>query len=132
MNSMQSYRILILDDEKEICFLLSALLKQMGYITDKAYTIEEAMGKLSQQEYDLVFLDLNLPDGLGYHLVPSIKDCCPACKIVMISAHDGMLRQLKAEMEGIDFYIFKPFNRAKISEALIELNMLTQTNKQQN
>jgi len=126
---MLSNKILILDDEKEICFLLSALLKQMGYIPDKAYTMEEALQKFSFQQYDLVFLDLNLPDGLGYHLVPRIKEHNPACKIVMISAHDGMLRQLKAETDGIDFYIFKPFNRAKISEALSELNMMTETKK---
>jgi DNA-binding response OmpR family regulator len=126
---MQRKKILILDDEKEICFLLSALLKQMGYIPDKAYTIEEALHKFNRERYDLVFLDLNLPDGLGYHLVPQIKSHNPKCKIVMISAHDGMLRQLKTETEGIDFYIFKPFNRAKISEALSELNMITEINK---
>lgn len=121
---MKGKRILILDDEKEICFLLSALLKQMGYIPDQAFTIEEALSKFEKNIYDLVFLDLNLPDGLGYHLVPIIKEYNPYSKIIMISAHDGMLKQIQAEVKGIDYFIDKPFNRAKISEALTKIDML--------
>lgn len=126
---MQGKRILILDDEKEICFLLSALLRQMGYVTDQAYTIEQAIKKFDNNTYDLVFLDLNLPDGLGYHLVPLIKKHNHLSKIVMISAHDGMLKQLENEMEDIDFYIYKPFNQKKISEALKQLHMMSEPNK---
>ena len=121
---MKGKRILILDDEKEICFLLSALLKQMGYIPDQAFTIEEALGKFEQNAYDLIFLDLNLPDGLGYHLVPVIKEYNQHSKIIMISAHDGMLKQIQAEVKGIDYFIDKPFNREKISEALGKIDML--------
>lgn len=121
---MKGKRILIVDDEKEICFLLSALLRQMGYSPDQAFTIEEALGKFERNAYDLIFLDLNLPDGLGYHLVPVIKEYNRDSKIVMISAHDGMLKQIQSEINGIDYFIDKPFNREKISEALAKLNML--------
>jgi DNA-binding response OmpR family regulator len=120
---MKGRKILIVDDEKEICFLLSALLKQMGYLPDQAFTIEEAMGKLKKHSYDLFFLDLNLPDGLGYHLAPMIKQYHQISRIVMISAHDGMLKQIQSEVEGIDHFIDKPFNKEKINEALIKLNM---------
>ncbi|MFP4091377.1 MAG: response regulator [Cyclobacteriaceae bacterium] len=117
---MKRKRVLILDDEKEICFLLSALLRKMGYYTDYAYTIEEAMGKIkdSDDDFDIVFVDLNLPDGLGYYLVPDIKHHNPDSKVIMISAHDAMIRQIKEEKEEIDYFIDKPFNREKISEAL--------------
>ncbi|WPP51492.1 response regulator [Catalinimonas niigatensis] len=121
---MKGKRILILDDEKEICFLLSALLKQMGYIPDQAFTIEEALSKFERNAYDLIFLDLNLPDGLGYHLVPVIKKYNQNSKIIMISAHDGMLKQIQSEIKGIDYFIDKPFNREKISEALTKIDML--------
>ncbi len=121
---MKGKRILIVDDEKEICFLLSALLKQMGYVPDQAYTIEEALGKFEKKTYDLVFLDLNLPDGLGYHLVPIIKKYNEQSRVIMISAHDGMLKKIHEEIKGIDYFIGKPFNREKVYEALSRVNML--------
>ena len=120
---MQSKKILILDDEKEICFLLSAILRQMGYETDEAYSIVEASKKFIKHSYDLVFMDLNLPDGLGYHLIPMIKENNASSRIVMISAHDAMLKRLQNEIQEIDYCIFKPFNREKISEALQKLDM---------
>lgn len=124
---MKGRRILIVDDEKEICFLLSALLKQMGYLPDQAHTIDEAIKKINKHTYDLFILDLNLPDGLGYHLAPIINKHHPKSRIIMISAHDGMLKQIEAEVEGIDYFIDKPFNREKINEALIKLNMYNYT-----
>ena len=119
---MGKKRILILDDEKEICFLLSALLSQMGYTTDYAYTLQEGKNKFEEEQFDLVFLDLNLPDGLGYNLVPKIRELNHDTKIVMISAHDALLKKIQAEKEGIDYYIDKPFNKEKINIALASIN----------
>ncbi len=63
---MKEKRILILDDEEEICFLLAALLSKMGYQTDYVHTLDDGIQKISsEQPFDLFFLDLNLPDGLG-------------------------------------------------------------------
>lgn len=119
---MEKKRILILDDEKEICFLLSALLSQMGYATDYAYSLEEGENKFEEEEFDLVFLDLNLPDGLGYNLVPKIRETNQDIKIVLISAHDGLLKKIESEKEGIDCFIDKPFNKEKINSALRSIN----------
>jgi DNA-binding NtrC family response regulator len=116
-------RILILDDEKEICFLLSALLKQMGYHAEYAYTLQEAITRIRNPDtkYDIIFVDLNLPDGLGYYLIPEVKQANPDTKVIMISAHDSMLRQIKKERDEIDFYIDKPFNKEKISQAIYQV-----------
>ena len=116
-------RVLILDDEKEICFLLAALLTKMGYSADIAYTLEEGFVKIAEEQaFDVVFLDLNLPDGLGYKIVPDIKGNDQHTKVVMISAHDGMLKKIGAETPGIDYIITKPFNRTSITEALSQLD----------
>lgn len=119
---MKRKRILILDDEKEICFLLSALLSQMGYVTEYAYSLEEGKNKFERGEFDLVFLDLNLPDGLGYSLVPKIRENNQSTKIVLISAHDGLLKKFQSEKDGVDFFIDKPFNKEKINSALKSIN----------
>ena len=119
---MRKKHILIVDDEQEICFLLSALLRQMGHDVEFAYSIGEGLDKLSNAEdFDVVFLDMNLPDGLGYKIIPNIKESNRDAKVVMISAHDGMLRRMKQETQEIDQYISKPFNRDHISNVLSEL-----------
>ena len=119
---MEGKHILIVDDEREICFLLAALLRKMGYDADCAHSLEEGLAKLSDEDaFDIVFLDLNLPDGLGYKIIPEIKESNQDAKVVMISAHDGMLRRIKHETDDVDQYISKPFSRDHISSVLSEL-----------
>ncbi|MEM8965884.1 MAG: response regulator [Bacteroidota bacterium] len=121
---METKRILILDDEEEICFLLAALLSQMGYQTDYAHTLDDGIRKLSiEPPFDLIFLDLNLPDGLGYHLVPVIKEKHQESKIVMISAHGSLLEQIKEQEQSFDYFMAKPFSRDNISKILLELDI---------
>lgn len=119
---MKKKKVLILDDEKEICFLLSVLLKRMGFTTDCAYSLEEGEHMFEEKKFDLAFIDLNLPDGLGYTLAKKIKETHRATKVVLISAHDALLKKIQSEKEGIDFFIDKPFNKEKISFALRAIN----------
>lgn len=121
---MDATRILILDDEREICFLLATLLNQMGYQTDCAYNLDDGMQKLSTEDpFDLIFLDLNLPDGLGYNLIPAIKQQHNDAKVVMISAHGALLKQIQNNTYGIDHFIAKPFDRQNIADVLTELDL---------
>ncbi len=117
-------KILILDDEKDICFLLSILLNKMGFITDCAHSLKEGEHKIKQQHFDLAFIDLNLPDGLGYTLARKIKEAHLPTKIVLISAHDALLKKIRDEKEGIDFFIDKPFNKEKINTVLHSIDFV--------
>ena len=119
---MRKQDILIVDDEKEICFLLAAFLRQMGYNTDYAYSLKEGSEKISDKGgFDIVFLDLNLPDGLGYKLIPEIKQTNLDAQVVMISAHDSTLRRIKDETDDVDQYMSKPFSRDHIASVLLQL-----------
>lgn len=121
---MKPKHILILDDEREICFLLAALLNQMGYHTECAHNLDDGIYMLSHSSpFDLVFLDLNLPDGLGHKIVPNIKQQNHEAKVVMISAHDSMLKKIKSETEGVNQFLTKPFSRQNITQVLEELNV---------
>jgi two-component system, OmpR family, response regulator len=116
MNSEK--RVLIVDDEADICLLLSGLLKRMGYQTTCAHFLEEGRLQLTRQEFDAVFLDLSLPDGVGFELLSYIRNINNSTKVVMISAFDGMAERNKASQEGADYFIGKPFNRKTIEQAL--------------
>ena len=116
MNAIK--RVLIVDDEADICLLLSGLLRRLGYQPTCANFLEEGRRCLRSQRFDAVFLDLNLPDGLGFDLLPTIKNSHNETKIIMISAFDGAAERRRASDQGADFFIGKPFNRKTVETAL--------------
>ncbi|GAB2567093.1 response regulator transcription factor [Spirosoma areae] len=111
-------RILIVDDEADICLLLSGLLRRLGYQPTCAHFIEEGKQCLITQKFDAVFLDLNLPDGIGFDLLPVIKKDQIEAKIIMISAFDGQGERRRATEQGADYFIGKPFTRRSVEIAL--------------
>ncbi|MTI20329.1 response regulator, partial [Fulvivirga sp. RKSG066] len=115
--------VLVVDDEKEICMLLTGMMKKLGFDTSYANNIEEGKLKLRSSEYNVVFLDLNLPDGLGFHLIEEVEDSNPNAKIIVISAYDGNIEKQRAKSEGADFFIAKPFSKQSVTEALLQLNV---------
>lgn len=119
MNTLASAkRVLIVDDEADICLLLSGLLRKLGYIPTCAHFIEEGRQCLNTQQFDAVFLDLNLPDGLGFDLLPSIKKDQTEAKVIMISAFDGQAERRRATEQGADYFVGKPFTRRSVEQAL--------------
>lgn len=117
-------QILVVDDEVEICLLLSGMLRKMGFGTEYAHSVSEGIQKVSENDFDVIFLDLNLPDGLGFHLIPKVKSENPNSKIVIISAYDGNIERERAAAEGAHFFIPKPFNKKMIVNALQEMQVL--------
>lgn len=117
-NSTGTKRILIIDDETDICLLLSGLLRRLGYQPTCAHFIEEGRKCLTNQQFDAVFLDLNLPDGLGFDLLPMIRGAQANIKIIMISAFDGQAERKRATDQGADYFIGKPFTRRSVETAL--------------
>ena len=119
MNTMSNARrVLIVDDEADICLLLSGLLRRLGYQPTCAHFIEEGRQCLSTQHFDAVFLDLNLPDGLGFDLLSLIRKEPNNTKIIMISAFDGQAERRRATEQGADYFIGKPFTRLSVETAL--------------
>ncbi|MBD2702804.1 response regulator [Spirosoma sp. BT702] len=117
-NITASKRVLIIDDEADICLLLSGLLRRLGYQPTCAHFIEEGRQCLHTQQFDAIFLDLNLPDGLGFDLLPSIREEQQVAKVVMISAFDGQSERRRATEQGADYFIGKPFTRRSVEMAL--------------
>ena len=111
-------RVLIVDDESDICLLLSGLLRRLGYQPTCANFIEDGRQCLHGQHFDAIFLDLNLPDGLGFDLLPVIKQEQTDAKVIMISAFDGQTERRRATEQGADYFIGKPFTRRSVEMAL--------------
>lgn len=119
--NMTIKHVLIVDDEADICLLLSGLLRRLGYQPTCAHFLEEGRQCLNRQHFDAVFLDLNLPDGLGFDLLPTIKReeaSLATAKVVMISAFDGVAERKRATDQGADYFMGKPFTRKTVEQAL--------------
>ena len=117
-------RVLVVDDEVEICLLVSQYLKKLGYEVTYSLSIAEALDKISgAAPYDLLFVDLNLSDGSGYDLIKVLQESRSPTKVIVISAYDS--EQPKALQKGATLFLAKPFTKKSIDDSLQKLNFLT-------
>lgn len=112
----QDINALIIDDELDTCFLLSRVLKRYGIRSLIAHSLKEGFEKLASDKPKLVFLDNNLPDGLGIDQIQKIKNDFPNIKLVMITAVSTLGE--KALLLGASFFIEKPLDLSKIKLVL--------------
>ena len=111
-------KVLIIDDETDICYLLSTLLKQKNLDADYVNTLSDAAMALKKEIPEIIFLDNHLPDGLGTNFIEYIKLRYPTSKIIMITAHDTDADRQRALREGADYFIGKPFTRDIVYKAV--------------
>ena len=109
--------ILIVDDEEDLCWLLSSALTEKGYNVCTANSIREGI-KLLGEKPDLILLDLKLPDGDGMNMLPVIKAKNRETFVVIISAYGSEDRMVDAEEKGVHSFIDKPFTEEKILQTL--------------
>lgn len=113
-------KALIVDDEKDICFLLSNILKQANIQPVLAGSINEAEKILqAPNPFYYIFLDNYLPDGLGINQVKKWKEQYPLSHLIMITAHDSYEERNKAKGDGADHFISKPFSRELILKTIV-------------
>jgi len=110
--------ILIIDDEKDLCSLLSEGLTQRNYNVLIANTKREAMACLKKKSPDLVLLDLKLPDGDGIKILPRIKSINPETVVIIISAYGSEEVKQMAKKRGAFIFINKPFTEEDILRAI--------------
>lgn len=116
-------RILVVEDEVELADAIATGLRREGYAVDVAYDGFGAVDRLCVSSYDLVTLDLNLPDTDGLELArrirtdPSLAPMAdePAPRVLMVTARDGVGERVTGLDEGADDYLIKPFAFTELS-----------------
>jgi two-component system OmpR family response regulator len=111
-------KALIIDDEIDICYLLSSILKNKDVLPEYVNSLSEATTALAKSIPAIIFLDNHLPDGMGIDFIRYIKKNFPETKIVMITAYDNSSDRNKALQLGADGFIGKPFSRDVIYKAV--------------
>jgi len=103
-------RILIVEDDILLNKTLVYNLTLDGYEVSSAMTAKTAIAELNGAEFDLVLLDINLPDGNGYDLCKLIKPEHPDTIIIFLTANDQESEQIRGYEVGAVDYITKPFS----------------------
>ncbi|TVR76493.1 MAG: response regulator [Chitinophagaceae bacterium] len=110
--------VLIIDDELDICFLLSKIIQKKGWEVDFENNLTNGIKKIKEKKYDFIFLDLNLPDGYGMNFITLIKNHQPDSKIILISAYDSDEERNTAQLKGADSFMGKPFSEVQVANIL--------------
>lgn len=108
-------KILIVDDDAELRGNLSDILRGAGYCTDEAASGCEALEKIASEEYDIVLLDMIMPNRDGIDILTEMKKIRPRTRVIMITAFATVENAVAAIKKGASDYISKPF---KIKELI--------------
>ena len=104
-------KILLLEDDLSLINGLSFALKKAGYDLDIARTIQEALGIWQEGQYDLLVLDVTLPDGSGFEVCEKVRKIS-SVPIIFLTASDAETSIIMGLDMGGDDYITKPFKLA--------------------
>ena len=115
------HTILIVDDESHLRLSLSLILQKENYRVDTAANAEEALGYLKLHEYDLMFLDLNLPGMSGIDLLLEVHKQFPHTPVLILTAHAALESAIQAVRLGARDYLIKPAEPVRIVARVAEI-----------
>lgn len=115
---MQKKSILVVDDEKNIRLTLSQALESFEIPVQTAVNGEEALQKLGEDAFRLVFLDLKMPGMGGMAVLRRIRDNWPKIRVIIITAHGTIESAVEAMKLGAVDFIQKPFSPGEIRELM--------------
>lgn len=101
--------ILLVEDDRLLNTTLCYNLSIVGYTVDSAFTKKAANKLCEKRDYDLIVLDINLPDGNGFDFCQEIKERRPDTAVIFLTANDMESDMLKGFELGADDYVTKPF-----------------------
>lgn len=103
-------RILVVEDNASMAVLLGRRLSEHGYAVDIAGNWHDALAILGVASFDLVILDLSLPDGDGRDLLRVLRQRGESVAVLVVTARGDLLERVRTLDEGADDYLVKPFS----------------------
>ncbi len=102
-------KILVIEDDRDVSEHIEELIKEWGHSIEMAGTGKAGLAIFKQGGFDLVLLDIFLPDVKGYELIPDFKAIDPGVNIVAMTGHNSRELELKVRTQGVIFYMVKPW-----------------------
>ena len=108
-------RILIVEDEKKLIDILQRSLRAEGYTVDGVLTAADGLEYIKTYHYDLVIMDLQLPDGTGTSLLKRVRELGHAMPALILTARGDLDSKVENFQAGADDYVVKPVAMAELS-----------------
>ena len=111
-------RVLVADDEPSVRRLLSQLLENKGFLVDEAADGPTALARLHARHYDLLMVDLKMPEIDGLTVARVARQATLDLKIIIVTGHSTEERAVEAANLGVSGYIVKPFGSDQVVGAV--------------
>lgn len=111
-------KVLVVEDHAELAQNMHSYLTKEGYVCETSNSVDQSMVKLAGFEYDVMVLDLMLPDGNGLEILQWVKQTHPDMGVLILSAKDSLQDKVKGLELGADDYLLKPFHFAELNARL--------------
>lgn len=130
---MEKTRILVVDDEKEICEVTRSFLARKNYDIFTAATGEQAIDIVKKERPHLILLDIRLGNDSGLDVLRKVREIDNKIKVIMVTALDDEETIRQAKAYGADDYIAKPFTAAYLNDLILgKISSLTRRQKRSN
>jgi DNA-binding NtrC family response regulator len=113
---MITQKILVVDDEENVCHSIKKVLSRRGYEVSQALTVEDAVSLIKEMSFDLVITDMMIPGTSGLELLQIIRDHYPELEVIMITGHASIESAVKATKLGASAYLPKPFTPDELTK----------------
>ena len=113
---MITEKILVVDDEENVCHSVKKILGRKGYEVSQALTVNEAVNLIDTMTFDLVITDLMIPGTSGLELVQIIREKYPELDVIMITGYASIESAVNATKLGAKAYLPKPFTPDELTK----------------
>jgi len=110
--------ILLVEDDVDVILYMESYLEEFGFKVDPVDTVTTAISHIKQKHYDIVILDINLPDFLGYEVLKYIQDNNISLPVIVVSAHSDQKTKLHTFKLGANDYMVKPIDLEELEARL--------------
>lgn len=121
-------RVLLVDDEEEFIHTLLKRLRRRGLECEGVFSGEDAISKIRDGEFDVVLLDMKLPDMDGNSTLVEIKKMRPDARVIILTGHASVNEGIEGIKNGAVDYLMKPVEFESLFEKLLTAAIKTKKN----
>ncbi|MCK5545006.1 MAG: response regulator [Desulfobulbaceae bacterium] len=111
---MSPLKVLVVDDDEMVANFMRQVISRLDHLAEIAGGCEEALQKISEADFDLAFVDVNLSDGDGIELINEIRKTFPDISIVAMTGNSSREMEIRVREQRVICFLIKPFEMKEV------------------